>query len=161
MIYTSLAYTIRIVQQTFRGLLITIILLTRNVSSHKTDWILSELSLFALSCRLYRRLSSLTNKLEGECFLPLRNLYTCKQVACNVVVDCLLLSSVFLYCTLSLLVNFLIPYFLCRSYCYIFVYSLQKISCKQAHCFVFAAFAYHFQNTISIFVTIWIVHPQG
>ena len=41
----------------------TIVLFTRNLSSHKTDWILSELPLPVLYCHLNRRLSSL----EGEC----------------------------------------------------------------------------------------------
>ena len=40
-----------------------IILFTRNVSSHKTDWILSEFPLLALSCHLYR---SLMNTFEGD-----------------------------------------------------------------------------------------------
>ena len=45
----------------------TIILFTRNVSSHKTDWILDELQLLALFCLLYCRVSSLINALEEEC----------------------------------------------------------------------------------------------
>ena len=50
-----------------RDLQTTTILFKRNVSSHKLDWIVFELSLLALSCLLYRRVSSLMNALEGEC----------------------------------------------------------------------------------------------
>ena len=51
----------------YSGDLQTIIVhLTSNVSSHKTDWILFELLLPALSGLLYRRLNSLMNALEGE-----------------------------------------------------------------------------------------------
>ena len=45
----------------------TIILFTCNVSSHKTDWILAELPLPALSCLLYLRVSSLMNAVQEEC----------------------------------------------------------------------------------------------
>ena len=38
-----------------------------NVSSHKSDWILSESSLLALFCLLYRRLNSVMKRPEGKC----------------------------------------------------------------------------------------------
>ena len=60
----SSAYTIDLYN---RDLQATIILFTRNMSSHKTDWILFELPLLALSCLLYRRVSSLIKAPEGEC----------------------------------------------------------------------------------------------
>ena len=50
-----------------RDLQTTIILFTRNLSSHKTDWILSELLLPAISCLLYHWLNSLMKTFEGEC----------------------------------------------------------------------------------------------
>ena len=53
----------------------------------------------------------------------------------------------FLYCTLLLPAYFLIP-FLYWCCCYIFAHSL-----LMAIIFVFGAFVYHFDNTISIFVT--------
>ena len=51
----------------------TIILFTRNVSSHKTDWILSESPLPTLSCLLYRMTSNLVDALERE-YLCLRKI---------------------------------------------------------------------------------------
>ena len=50
-----------------RDLQTIIILFTCNVSSHKTDWILSELPLPAMSYLLYCRVGSLMNALEGIC----------------------------------------------------------------------------------------------
>ena len=49
----------------------TIILLSINVhvrTSHKVDWILSELPLHVLSCFSYRMVSSLMSVHDGECF---------------------------------------------------------------------------------------------
>ena len=51
----------------YENLQITIILFTLNVSSYKTNWILSDLPLLAPSCLLYLRVSSLMNALEEEC----------------------------------------------------------------------------------------------
>ena len=45
----------------------TVILFIRNVSSDKTEWILTELPLLTLLCFLYRMVSSLMNALVGEC----------------------------------------------------------------------------------------------
>ena len=50
-----------------RELQTTIILFSCNVSSHKTDWIISELLLLTQYCLLYRMVSSLMNSVEGEC----------------------------------------------------------------------------------------------
>ena len=63
----SFAYTITIV--CYGDFQTTIILFTRNASSHKTDW-----NLFnpALPCRIYRCVKSLINALEGD-WLPSRN----------------------------------------------------------------------------------------
>ena len=82
-------------ERSYRGLLeeirinkdlqVPIILFTRNMSSHKTDWIRSEQPLPALSCL---------------CRLN-RNLHKCKQVACNVVFVGKLIIPLFntaLYC---------------------------------------------------------------
>ena len=77
----------------------TIVLFTRNVSSHKTDRILSE-----------SRYSGM-NSLEGENLCLLRNLYKCKQVACSVVVACLLdLSAFFLLHFVVACLNFNRPF---------------------------------------------------
>ena len=79
-----------------RDLQATIILFTRNVSSHKTEWTLSESPLFALPCQ-YRMVSSLMNALT-------ENVFTCSVVKCfvyplfyftSVVVTCLLLYPLF------------------------------------------------------------------
>ena len=62
-----------------RDLQTTIILFTRHVPSHTTNWIISESALSALLCLLYCRLSSIMNALGAEC------LY---QVAFSVVFAC-------------------------------------------------------------------------
>ena len=56
--------------------------------------------------------------------LPSQSLYKCKQVACSVVVACLL------------------------------AYTFFYIDVNKSIIFVFGAFVYHFKNTISILVTI-------
>ena len=50
-----------------RDLETTIILFTCNTSSHKTDWIRTELLLPAMSWFLYRMLRSVMIAFEGEC----------------------------------------------------------------------------------------------
>ena len=90
----------------------TIILFTYNVSSHKTDWILSELPLLYLAF-YWKRIS-----------LLMRNLYKCKQVVyvsvfeyfvylcpCRVVVACLLAYQLFCTPLLFLLVYIFVPFF--------------------------------------------------
>ena len=96
---------------------------------------------------------------------PLRNLYKCKQVACSVccclliclfavfklhfVVACLILNPFFyidvFVAGLLFFILMLLPYFC------IFVDHVNK---PIIFCF-FGAFVYHFQSTISIFVTIY------
>ena len=49
--------------------------------------------------------------------LPLRNLYKCKQVACNVVVAYLFVYPPFLYGTLFLPVYFFIPFIYLLYFC--------------------------------------------
>ena len=92
----------------------TIILLTRNVSSYKTDWILSE---FPLS---WSRMLSW-------------NFYKCKQVVCSIVVACLL--DYFHACLLlyAFLILMLLVYFC------LFVDHVNK-----PVIFVSGAFVYHF-----------------
>ena len=137
--------------QSFKGN--TIILFTRNVSSHKTDWILSELPLFALSCLLYRRVYSLMNAPEGGC-LCLR------EISVNVN-ELFTFFLAVLWLPVYLFIRFFILHCCCCPFTslslflywccwYIFVSSL----CKQVHCFCFADFVYHFNNTVFIFVTI-------
>ena len=116
-----------------RDLQTIIILFTRNVSSHKTDWIFSELPLLALSCLLYRRVNNLMNALEGECLcLCLISINVNKQfivifVFClrchcsivahvcpffyiDVVVDCLLLYSFFILFLQLLFIILITPF---------------------------------------------------
>ena len=108
-----------------RDLQTTILLFTRNVSSHKSDCIFSELSSPALSCLIYA--------LEGKCLclreisINVNKLFTLLLFAyfvyvcpCNVVVACLLVYFLF-YTALLLLPSSFFLYWCC---CYIFVYSL-------------------------------------
>ena len=87
----------------------TIILFIRNVSSHKTDWIVSELPLPALSCLLYRMVNSLMNALKVEwiCLyeisLNVNKLFIVVFVFLYVVVAYLLLNPFFI---LMLLLHF-------------------------------------------------------
>ena len=132
------------------------------MSSHKTDWVLSELRVFtqdwpdsywiAATYSVLHFISQCT--LSDKCtskrmFLLSLNLYKDKQVACSVIVVCFYR---FLYCTLLLVVYFLILSFftlmLLRYFC-LFIYHVNKLII-----FVFVAFVYHFKNTISIFVTV-------
>ena len=132
-----------------RDLQTTIIHFIRKVSSHKTDWILTELLLPALFCLLYCKVRS------DECIwkrisLPLRNLHRCKQVVYAIVVCvfCLHLSLQCFYClftSLSLLFYTDV----------VSIFWFIRWSCKQVHCFVFVAFVYHFRSNISIFLTLF------
>ena len=80
--------------------------------------------------------------------LPSRYLYKCKQVGfCNL---CILFTlSLQCYCCLF---TCLPLFFYYTDVVAIFLFI--RWSCNQAHCFVFEAFVYHFNNTISIFVAI-------
>ena len=114
------------------------------MSSRKTDRILFELRVvfahdwrnsngLTIACSVLPFISH--DQQPDECtwrriFLTSRNLYKCKQAAGIVVVACF---NSFFWCSTLLLV----------------VYHVNKLII-----FVFAAFVYHFQNTISIFVTI-------
>ena len=91
-------------------------------------------------------------KLSDECTwrrmsLPSRNLYKCKQVACNVIVTCLFVYPLFLYCTLLLLVYFFFPYFVLI----LLLYFCLLVS--HGNTLFIIVFVYHFKNNISIFVT--------
>ena len=106
------------------------------------DWLNSFWITFA--CYVLRFL--LQTKQSNECTwrrmnLPSRNLYKCKQVTCSVVVACLLVYSLFIL-MLLLYFCFLRFIFICWS-------------CNPV-IFVFGNFVYHFNNTISIFVRIYI-----
>ena len=76
---------------------------------------------------------TLMNALEGEC-LCLREIYKCKQIACSVVVACFVNPLLFILPLLLL------------------VYFFDHVN--KPIIFVFGTF-YHFKNTISIFVTIF------
>ena len=89
------------------------------MSSHKIDWILIELPWFALSCLLYRMVSSLLNALEAECFC------LCEiSIIVNKLLAVLLLPVLFiryfLYCTFLSPVYFLILLFLYWCCCCLF-----------------------------------------
>ena len=88
--------------------------------------------------------------------MSLRNLYKCKQIVyfvyvhlCRVVVACLFVYPLFLYCTLLLLVYFFVPLlFLCWRCCYIFAYTL--IMSIGVLFLFFGDFVYHLKNTYII-----------
>ena len=133
-----------------RDLQTTIILFTRNVFSHKTDWILSESPLIALSCLLYRSESSLMNALEGECFCL-------REIPINVPkLLAVLLLPVYLFVRFFIL-HFVGAYLLFNPlflmmlllYFYLFLDHVNKPTI-----IVIGAFVFYFKNTISIFVTI-------
>ena len=113
----------------------TIIVFTRNASSHKTDWFISELPLLALSCPFISQTEESNKCTWRRISLPFRNLYKCKQVTCNVVVACLLLNRLF---TQMLLL-----------YSGLFADHVNK-----PIILIFKAFVYHFKNIIPILVTI-------
>ena len=109
------------------------------MSSHTTDWISSELPLSALYCLLYRRLKQFNEWNRRRIVLSLRNLHKRKQVACSVVVACLLDYPLFYTAICSCLFIYLssfsktalccylfssLSHFLYWCCCYIFVYSL-------------------------------------
>ena len=87
--------------------------------------------------------------------LPSWNFRKCKQVAYSVVVACLFVYPLLLYCTLLLLVYFFIHFFILMLLLYfcLFVGHLNKYII-----FVFGTFFHHFKNTISIYVTIFGKH---
>ena len=92
---------------------------------------------YALSCFLYRKVSSLN----------LLNLYKCKQVFFRYCSLCILFR--FILTVLLLLVYLFIPFFYADV---VAIFLFICWSCKQVHCFVSGAFV---NNTISIFVIIW------
>ena len=106
-LYTSFAYTITIVQKIF----ITEIFKPQLFSSHAMR-LRTRLTEFFLNCRCLLCLAFyIEDKQPDECILrrmslPSPNFLKCKQVACSVVVACLLLYLFLNWC-----------------YCYIFVYS--------------------------------------
>ena len=78
-LYTSYAYNNNCSIHLYsRDLLTTIILFSRNVPSHKTDWILTGTPFPALFCLLYHKSKQSD---EFTCMkMSLRNLHKCKQV---------------------------------------------------------------------------------
>ena len=106
-----------------RDLQTTIILFTCNVSSHKTDWILSELPLLALSCLLYCRLSSLRNALKGECLCLLEISVNEKKVVYIIVfvyfvyaILVVLLLHVYLFISIFFILILLLYFYLFIDY---------------------------------------------
>ena len=64
--------------------------------------------------------------IRGRMSLPSRNLYKCKQVAFNVVVACLLVYPLFLYCIFLLPVYFLFPFYTDVVGIYFFIHHVNK-----------------------------------
>ena len=136
------------------------------MSFHKTDWSLSETRVFtqdwpnsywiAVTYSILPFISQSTQSDEftsRRMFLPSRNLYKCKQVACSVVVACFypFFYTALCYC----LFTSLSPFFY-TDVVAIFLIFINHVN--KPNIFVFAflfLFVYHFKNTISIFVTIY------
>ena len=118
------------------------------MSSHKTDWIISELLITTLACLLYGNENNLMCDLERG-YLCLWDISINVNSIIYVIVVCVVLFT-FVLAVLLLLVYFFIP-FLYWCCCYIFVDLL--IMLTNPIIFVFEAFVYHFKNTISILVT--------
>ena len=138
-IFLSRTITICSIDLYNRDLQTAIILFTLNMSSHKTDWIIFELPLLALSCLLYHFLCSLMNELDGEClclweisinvnkFLAVLLLLIYLFIRfLNTALCCSLFTSLSLsldWCCCCLFTSFF-PFLLHWYCCYIFVYSL-------------------------------------
>ena len=127
-----------------RDLQTTIILFTRKVSSHKTDWILSEF-LWLLCFPFYIAAKQSTECTWRWISLHSQNLYKCKQVACGVVIVCLFIYALF-YTDVAVACLLLYPLFYTDFAIYLFIRWLFHYFC----------FVYHFKNTITIFGTICI-----
>ena len=120
----------------------TIILFARNVSSHKTDWILSASPLLDLSCLLYRRVSSLINALKREYLCPC-------EISINVNKLFTVIFVLRLRCPYSAVVAclFLNPFFILMLLLY---FCLLVKHVNKSIIIIFEAFVCHFNNTISI-----------
>ena len=106
---------------------------------HKTNRILTKSPLPTLSCLLYRRVCSLMNALEEECFCL-------REITINVhKLLAVLLLYVFVY-------FFILDFFVGCLLLNIPFYTHLNIPII----FVFLSFVYYFKNTISIFVTIFL-----
>ena len=97
-------------------------------SSNKPDWILSEFPLLALSCLLYRRVSSLMNTLfVREISININKLFIvifvlCLDYPCSVIVACLLVCPLFLYwCCCCLFISLSLLVLMLLLYIYIYV----------------------------------------
>ena len=127
-LYTSFEYTI------------SIILFTRNVSSHKADWILSKLAFLAVSWFLYRTLSSLMNTLELECLCLCEiciNVNKCSRYCCLCILLTLSLQLCYwMFTCLSLFYTDVVAFFFC-----LFVDDVNK-----PIIFVYGTFVYHFNK---------------
>ena len=110
---TSFAYTSNCLIDLYNTYLrIHIILFTHNVSSHKTDWILSKPLLLVLSYSSYVWVSSLMNAIVWEYLREISInvnkffVYFVYVHSCRVVVACLFVYSLVLCSTLLLFVYF-------------------------------------------------------
>ena len=103
----------------------------------------------ALSRLLYSMISSLMNALVGECFW-LREIF----INVNKLLALMLFHIRFLYCTLLLVVYFLIPFLFFLVPTLLLYICLFDNLVNKLIIFVFGAFAYNFKNTISIFVMV-------
>ena len=118
-LYTSFAYNNCSIELYNRNLQTTIILFIRNMSSHKTDWILSKFPLLAWACFLYHMVRRIMNALEGE-YLCLRKISINKHVAYSVVLACLFVYPYFFILRFVVACLLLNPLFLYRCCCCVF-----------------------------------------
>ena len=121
-----------------RDLKTTIILFTRNLSSDKTDWILSELPLPDLPCILYRRVSSLINAFEAKCLCF-------REVSIDVNKLFIVVCVFCLRCSCSIVVTRQVAYSLFSYIDVVAIFLFIRFSSQQVYCFVFGAFVYHFK----------------
>ena len=135
-----------------RGLRTAVILFTHNVSSHKTDWILSELPLLALSYILYHIVRSLMNAFEGECL----NVLCLTEISINVnkLLAVLLFPIYFPFFILRCGIACILLYPLFHTD-FVAIFLFIHWLCKEAHYFNFWSFCwlfleryFHFRNNI-------------
>ena len=119
------------------------------MSLNKTDRILTESSLRTLSCFLCRKMRSLMNALEAECFCL-------REISINV--NKFLVVLLFYIFISFFILHFVVGFLLLNHHFFVLMLLLHICffinHVNKSIIFVFVAFVYHFKNTISIFVRI-------
>ena len=124
-------------------------------SVFRQDWLKAFWT--AVACSVFPFMTH--GKQSGECTwrrmsLSLRNLYKCKQVVCCY------LCVLFMYLCICVLLCYsctvvVACLFVCSLFCTdVIILLFISWSRKQVNCFVFRAFIWYFNNTISTYVTI-------